>query len=270
MTWRSFILLVLGVYFAINALFAAMYVACGPGALAGPPIYGVGHPLSDFLRAFFFSIETFGTIGYGHVSPLGLNANVLVTIESVITLFGVALTTGLVFARFSRPTARIAYSHNAIVAPYRDISGFMFRCANARNNQLLDVSVRVLFSRVEVKDGNRTRQFTVLPLEFERVTFFTLSWTVVHPITPDSPLFGMSFDDLVQMDAEFLVLLSGTDETFAQTVHSQTSYKHDEIIWGAKFKPIFVEAPKTGTIGMDLSRIHELEAAELPPMKTVS
>jgi len=263
--WGKFLSLVVTYYAVVNGIFALLYVSCGPTALAGPPIDGASPAWNGFLRAFFFSVETFGTIGYGHVSPLGLNANIVVTIESIVSLLSLALATGLVFARFSRPTARIVYSHRAVVAPYRDMSAFMFRCANARNNQLIDVTVRVLYSRIEEKpDGTRTRQFTVLPLEFERVTFFTLSWTVVHPVDATSPLAGMSYDDLIKNDAEFLVLLSGLDETFSQMVHSQTSYKAEEILWGAKFAPIFVESPTGGVTGMDLARIHHTESVEFP------
>jgi inward rectifier potassium channel len=264
MSWTKFTAYALVFYILINAFFAGLYVICGPKALIGPNFDGLEYTLNAFLRAFFFSVETFGTIGYGHIAPYSLAANVVITIESVLSLFSVALTTGLVFARFSRPTARIAYSENAVVAPYQSTSGFMFRCANARKNQLIDVTVRVLYSRLEERNGLRIRQFTTLPLEFERVTFFTLSWTVVHPIDEQSPLFNITDDDLVQNDAEFLVLLSGIDDTFAQTVHSRTSYKAHEIIWGAKYTSIFVESPDNGVIGMDLSRIHDVEAAELP------
>lgn len=267
MSWTRFAVYALAFYVLVNALFAAIYMMCGPHALVGPNFDGLEYTLNSFLRAFFFSVETFGTIGYGHIAPYSLSANIVITIESIVSLFSVALTTGLVFARFSRPTARIAYSQNAVVAPYQEKSGFMFRCANARNNQLVDVSVRVLYSRLEERNGVRIRQFTTLPLEFERVTFFTLSWTVVHPIDDTSPLFGISYDHLVQNDAEFLVLLSGIDDTFAQTVHSRTSYKASEVIWGAKYTPIFVESPNRGVIGMDLSRIHDYEAAELPVLE---
>jgi inward rectifier potassium channel len=136
----------------------------------------------------------------------------------------------------------------------------MFRCANQRSNQLIEVSVKVLYSRLEDRgNGERIRSFTILPLEFEKVTFFTLSWTVVHPIDEESPLWGHTEEDLADKDAEFMILIGGTDETFAQTVHSRTSYKAHEIVWGAKFRPIFVESRQTGVTGMDLSRIHDIE-----------
>jgi len=258
MGWGQFLTLVITTYLGINVAFAIAYLSCGPNQLVGPGFDGVSNGMSTFLRAFFFSIETFGTIGYGNIAPAGVAAGFVMTTESLLTLLFVALVTGLIFARFSRPSAKILYSRMAIVAPYRDISGFMFRCANERTNHLLEVSAKVLYSRLEERNGVRTRAFTVLPLEFERVTFFTLSWTVVHPIDDVSPLKGCTHADLVANDAEFFVLLTGTDETFSQVVHSRTSYKPHEVVWNAKFQPMFVESPETGTTGMDLSRIHDI------------
>jgi inward rectifier potassium channel len=141
-----------------------------------------------------------------------------------------------------------------------DKTAFMFRCANQRTNQLIEVSVKLIYSQLEERaSGDRVRSFTVLPLEFEKVTFFTLSWTVVHPINETSPLRGYSNDDLAHKEAEFMILITGIDETFAQMVHSRTSYKADELVWGAKFRPMFVESKQAGVVGMDLAQIHEIE-----------
>lgn len=259
MGWGRFLALLGAFYLAVNAVFAVGYVACGPGALLGPGFAVVDRPLSMFLRAYFFSVETFGTIGYGHVAPIGLAANVLITIESFIGLLSAALATGLVFARFSRPNVAVVYSRNAVIAPYRGITAFMFRCANERSSQLVDVTVRLIYTHIELRNGLRVREFTTLPLEFEKVTFFALSWTVVHPVDENSPLRGRSAQDLIDNEAEFLVLLSGDDETFSQEVHSRTSYRGDEIVWNARFRPIFVESPNEGVMGMDLSRIDDFE-----------
>lgn len=259
MPWRSFFALVLAFYLVANTLFALAYFAVGPEQLGGPGFGGIGAPWGAFLRAFFFSVETFATIGYGHVFPQGIAANVIVTVESLVGLVSVALATGLVFARFSRPTAAIRYSRHAVIAPFRGGMAFMFRCANERDNQLIEVSVRVTYSRTVTRNGRRTREFTVLPLEYDRVTFFALSWTVVHPIDAASPLAGCTPEAMLAGDAEFLVLLSGTDDTFSQTVHSRTSYRADEVVWGARFLPMFLEAPGGGITGMDLGRIDAIE-----------
>lgn len=263
MGWGVFLSIVVVFYIAVNALFGVGYLLCGKGALIGPGVLDMGPYWSDFLRAFFFSVETFGTIGYGNIVPIGLAANMLMTAEALVGLLSVALATGLVFARFARPTAQILYSHSAVMAPYKDSLGFMFRCANQRSNQLIEVSVKVIYSRLEQREsGERLRSFTILPLEFEKVTFFTLSWTVVHPVDDQSPLWGHTAKDLIDKDAEFMILISGTDETFAQSVHSRTSYKASEIVWGAKFQPIFVESRQAGVTGMDLSRIHDIQQVD--------
>jgi inward rectifier potassium channel len=261
MGWPRFLLLLVAFYAVVNLVFAVAYVACGPSALAGPTFPGTAFALAMFLRAFFFSVETFGTIGYGHVAPLTIAANVVVTVESLVGLLSAALTAGLVFARFSRPSAAILYSRHALIAPYHGVTAFEFRCANERNNQLLETRARVIYSRIERRGDTRIREFTTLALEFDRITFLPLSWTVVHPITTTSPLYGLTPRDLVENEAEFLVLLSATDETFSQVVHSRTSYRSDEIVWNARFRPMFLESQDVGVAGMDLSLIHDFEPA---------
>jgi inward rectifier potassium channel len=262
LSWGEFLTLLSLFYIAVNGLFAFLYIAVGGTELVGPWIPGATYTIGALLRAFFFSVETFATIGYGHVAPVGLAANVIMTIESFVGLLSVALVTGIAFARFSRPTAKILYSRNAVIAPFQGILGFMFRCANVRKNQLINVSVRVIYSRIAQHPehpNQRVRTFTTLPLEYNTVTFFALSWTVVHPIDQTSPLWGCTLEDLVENDAEFLILLSGTDDTTSQMVHSRTSYKPDEMIWNARFASIFVESPQFGTTGMNLASIHDIE-----------
>lgn len=259
MGWPRFLALLVAFYALANVVFGLAYLACGPGALNGPTLAGVPAPVGTFLRAFFFSVETFGTIGFGHVSPASLGANVVMTIESLFGLLSVALTAGLVFARFSRPNAAMVYSRYALIAPYQEGFAFMFRCANERSNQLIEARARLIYSRIEIRNGDRVREFSTLPLEYERVAFLALSWTIVHPITHASPLYGRTARDLINNEAEFLVLLSAVDETFSQTVHSRTSYRGDEIVWNARFRPMFVETPEAGIAGMNLALIHDFE-----------
>ncbi|MDQ2889416.1 MAG: ion channel [Gemmatimonadota bacterium] len=265
MSWGRFLSLVAAFYVIVNAVFAFAYLACGPDALLGTGFVGHSELFSNYFRAYFFSVETFGTIGYGNITPVGMVPNILLTAESFIGLLSAALATGLVFARFSRPSAAIVYSRQALIAPYRNMTGFMFRCANARSNQLIEVSVRIMYSRIVLRaNGDRVREFTSLPLEFDKVTFFALSWTVVHPIDAASPLYGSTPETLAENEAEFLVLLSGNDETFSQTVHSRTSYRTSEIVWDAKFRSMFIESAENGTTGMDLSRIHDYDPVSTP------
>jgi len=258
--WGPFLALLFAFYIAVNVIFAAAYVVCGTHSLVGPGFPGLPGAASTFLRAFFFSVETFATIGYGHVAPVGIAANIVLTVESMAGLLSVALVTGLVFARFSRPTAYIVYSRNALVAPFQGGTALMFRCVNARDNQLIEVSVRVTYSRIVRHGETRVREFTTLPLEYDHITFFPLSWTIVHPVGESSPLFGCSSDDLIANEAEFLILISATDDTFSQIVHSRTSYRADEVVWNARFQQMFVESEAAGVAGMDLRRIHDFDA----------
>jgi inward rectifier potassium channel len=251
--------LVLLAYVALNAIFAFLYDLCGPKALqttAGPELQ------SQFLKAFFFSVHTFSTIGYGNIVPVGLAANIVVSIESLFGLLGFALATGLLFARFSRPTAKIHFSDSALIAPYQDITSFQFRIINARNNQIIELSARVLFSRFEVSGGNRVRKYYQLPLERERVVFFPLAWTIVHPIDKKSPMYGLSREELLASDTEFLILLTGIDETFSQTVHARSSYRADEVIWGAKFSNLYIQDEDGHIIGVDMNRFHSFESIQ--------
>jgi inward rectifier potassium channel len=261
-TWPRFLGLVIVYYMAMNLLFAFLYLGCGLKGIEGTHATTLG---GRFLESFFFSVQTFATIGYGGMHPVGLAANVLVTLESLVGLLGFALATGLLFARFSRPIAKILFSEKAIIAPYRGITAFEFRIANVRSNQLIQVECMLMLSWL--KPGARIREFQPLRLEREKVVFFPLAWTVVHPIDFDSPLYRISPEQLAEWDAEFLILLTGIDETFAQTVHTRSSYKADEVVWGASFVNIF-NPPRAGRVSIDIGRLHEIRSAELPEAPT--
>ena len=251
MPWRAYFGLIIAAYFATNLFFACAYELCGPNALE---VSGQRH--ASFLEAFFFSVQTLATIGYGRIAPVGLGANLLVTVESLVGLLGLALATGILFARFSRPMADIVFSKHAIIAPYRDMQAFEFRIANRRTNEVLELQAEVLFSRLEGPD--RVRRFHVLSLEREKVVFFPLSWTVVHPIDESSPLRGLTHQNLIDTDAEVLILLTGIDETFSQMVQARSSYKPDEIVWNAKFKDIFRRSPG-GSLSVDVGKLHAID-----------
>ncbi len=255
MSWPKFLGTVVLCYVTVNAAFAVLFLACGPGSLSGlaPESQGGG-----FLRAFFFSVDTFATIGYGTVYPQGVAANTIVTVEAMLAIIAIALLTGVVFARFARPTSALIFSDVAVIAPYQGGSGFMFRITNARSNQLMELEAKVQFTRL---DGSG-RRYTQLKLERTRVVFFPLSRTIVHPIDEKSPLWGFSHDDLVRTDAEFLILVSGIDETFAQTVHARSSYKPDEIRVGKKFSNIYNPVDEDGTISIDVSKLSDIEDVE--------
>jgi inward rectifier potassium channel len=263
--WTRFYVLVLSGYFLFNVVFASAYYSCGPGSLAGAD---ERTEKARFLDDFFFSVQTSTTIGYGRIAPLSTAANILASVEALTGLLGFALATSLMFARFSKPDARVLYSNHAIVAPYRGMNGLMFRIANQRNNQLIQVEVQVLLSRFERKRGESFRRFHRLSLERDEVTFFPLTWTVVHPIDGESPLHGQTEEEFRAAESEILVLISATDETFSQTVNSRSSYKADEVVWGAKFSDVFGTRPD-GTIVVDLHRLHEYDRVPLADIPRV-
>jgi inward rectifier potassium channel len=254
-SWPRFLELIVASYLVINAAFGAAYLACGPGQIEGTQATGV---LSQYLQDFFFSVQTFATIGYGTMHPVGLAANVLVTLESLVGLLGFALATGILFARFSQPTARILFSDRAVIAPYKERSAFEFRVANIRRNEMIQVEVVVMLTRFKL-DGSGNREFIPLKLERDKVVFFPLAWTIVHPIDETSPLHGASGKELEAWDAEVLILFSGIDEIFSQRVHTRSSYKPDEIVCNARFKNLFNPPKPDGTLSIDIGHLNEIE-----------
>jgi inward rectifier potassium channel len=258
MSWTNFLLLVLLLYFLSNIVFGLIY-----GLLGGSSLIDTSEiPTQNmFLRGFFFSVQTFATIGYGTIHPVGILLNLLVTVESYYSLLANALITGLVFARFSRPEAKIIFSDNVVIPPYKDITGLMFRLVNNRNNQLIELKAQVLYARFVEENGTLSRRFDLLKLERERVSFLPLAWTVVHPIDEESPLHGCSQEDLIKADAEILVILSAIDETFAQTVHTRTSYKVDEIKFGYKFSNLYNQTTNDEPITIDIRKLSKIEKA---------
>jgi inward rectifier potassium channel len=262
-TWNRFFLFVAIVYLALNGFFGLAYYACGPGGLVTTLDIGIHSP---FLKAFFFSIHTSATIGYGSVVPVGLPTNILVALESVVSLLGLAVVTGLVFARFSRPVADILFSQNAVMSWMGNLRSFQFRIINTRNNQIIDLRARLLVSRFEKNaSGTVVRRYYPLSLERESVVFFPLSWTIVHTIDKDSPLFGVTEEELCKDGAEFLILLTGMDETFSQVVNARSSYRANEVIWDAKFADIFVYDPGGNMAGIDMKRFHDTTQISTQP-----
>jgi inward rectifier potassium channel len=258
MSWRVFLLLVLLLYFLSNVVFGSFYALLGPEALVD-----ISSLPTDniFVRGFFFSVQTFATIGYGTIHPIGIGANLLVTLESYYSLLANALITGLVFARFARPTAHVIFSDVAVIAPYRGGEGFMFRIVNGRNNQLIEMEAKVMFARFVNENGRTVRRFDILELERRRVSFFPLTWTVVHPITETSPMYGLSSNDFIATDAEVLILLTATDETFAQVVHTRSSYKPEQVMCGYKFVSVYNTVEEGRPISIDLRKLSQIEKA---------
>jgi inward rectifier potassium channel len=261
MSWTKFWLIVLSGYMITNIVFALIYNFTGIQNLRGAD---GKTPVESFFDAFFFSAQTMSTVGYGHISPKGTLTNSIAALESMLGLLSFALATGLLYGRFSRPSAKIVYSNNMLVAPYlQNQKGLMFRLSNLRANTLIDIAVDVIFSYNESVDGKITRKFFPLPLERSKASILTLSWTVVHPLNEDSPLYNVTAEELKSSNANFAVLLKAYDDTFSQTVHSRTSYQFDEVVWGGKFIPAFY-TDEDGKVSLDLGKISNYTPAELP------
>jgi inward rectifier potassium channel len=218
------------VYLAINLLFAGLYVLdpAGIGGASGEAV--------SFVEAFFFSVQTLGSIGYGVLHPVSLYAHLVVTAESLSGLLFIALTTGLAFARFSRSTARIRFSHLAVVHTYNGSPTLAFRLANERRNGLLEARLRLFLSVDEVSaEGHRMRRLKPLALERDQGIAFLLIWTAMHRIDASSPLHGMGPDQLRELNAELVVSFSGIDETLERPVHARTSWPAERIAFGCCF-----------------------------------
>ena len=252
-TWPRFLLVVFTGFLTVNMIFACLYMMIGIEHLKG-----LESNMGAFANAFFFSFHTLTTVGYGNVYPEGAIANAISSLEAATGLMVFAIATGLLYGRFSRPSARIVYSKNAIIAPYQDGTSLQFRVANARSNTLMNMEARVLLMTVDASNGELKRNFIDLPLERRHIYFFALTWTVVHPIDEASPFFGKSREDLEKLAAELLILIQGFDDTFSQVVHSRYSYPHDQIVWGAKFNPAFRFDTK-GDMIVEVDRIDEMK-----------
>ncbi len=256
MSWARLFVLILSIYFVVNIVFATIYVVIGVENLTGVEANSL---MGDFLEAFFFSAQTITTLGYGRIAPMGILANTFAAIESLLGLIGFALATGLLYGRFSKPNATIKYSHNAVIAPFNNLNAFMFRVVNPQQNQLIEVEAHITLS-LNRKDSDK-RDFYFLDIERPKVVFFPYTWTLVHPINDQSPLLGLSQKDLLEKDAEFIIMMKAFDESFSQTVYSRNSYKANEIKWGHKFVYL-VERSKT-KLSIDVSRLNETETATL-------
>lgn len=259
MSWPRFFSLVILGYLLVNCVFAIIYTELGNDSLhASERDAG----LISFAKAFFFSAQTLTTVGYGELYPFGLAANMIASIEVAFGLAGFALATSLMFARFSRPSAKLVFSEQMIVAPYRDITSLQFRIANQRSNVLMDMQAVLMLMTVERdNNGQLKRNFMELPLERKGVNFLALTWTVVHPIDESSPLFGKTREDFQRLQAELLILIRGFDDAFSQVVQTRYSYRWDEIEWSARFVPAF-EVSEAGNLILDVGKVGEIARVE--------
>ncbi|MCX2430828.1 ion channel [Pedobacter sp. GR22-10] len=255
MSWPRFFLVILIAYLIVNTLFAVAYNVIGIENLDGAK----GITLRDqFFDAFFFSAQTISTVGYGHISPQGFITSVLAAFESMLGLLAFALATGLLYGRFSRPTSKVSFSKKMVIGPYQNQKGLMCRLVNLRRNALIDIEVQMIITFNEKVDGKLKRSFYPLDLERNTISVLSLNWTLVHPINEESPIFGKTLDELKAAEVEIFVILRAFDDTFAQTIHTRTSYQDDDIEFDAKFKIMHYHNEQGKTV-MDYSLFDKIE-----------
>jgi len=254
-SWPLLLLGVMAAFIAVNCLFASSYLIAG----------GIEHARrGSFADAFFFSVQTMATIGYGKMVPAGLIANLLASGEALTGLLTFALVTGLVFSKFSRPTARVRFTRNAVISLRDGVPSLMFRMANVRANQIVEAQIHVILVRQELTlEGEEVRRFYDLDLTRYNNAIFSNSWTAVHPINPNSPLYGATAESLAASDASIVVSLTGIDESFSQTVYARYYYDAKDIIWSARLADITTRTPE-GDVFLDFTRYDQVEPADLP------
>jgi inward rectifier potassium channel len=264
--WK-FGLLLFSIYIGINIVFAGIYYLIGIHHLNG---VNAGSSVKNFTEVFFFSAQTFTTVGYGRISPVGFAASAVSTLEAFVGLLSFALATGLFYGRFARPQAFLKFSNNALIAPYRNGTAFMFRLAPYKNNNLSDVEVKVTLAISTEENGKLTDKFFDLELEFSKINGLSLSWTIVHPIDDKSPFYGLNKSDIANTDMEIMVYLKAFDSVFSNNVVTRTSYISSEIVWGAKFRMMFhPDDDKSKTI-LTIDKLNEFDRVALPEMEIVS
>ncbi len=258
----KFLFLLFIIYISINLIFAGIYYLIGINHLAG---VNTGSPLKNFTEVFFFSAQTFTTVGYGRISPTGFMASAVSTFEAFLGLLSFAIATGLFYGRFSRPQAFLSYSKNALIAPYRDGRAFMFRLVPFKNNNLSEAEVKLtMVITTADENGKQSDKFFNLDLEISKINALALSWTIVHPITDASPFYGLTKEDIAAADIEIMVFVKAFDEVFSNNVVSRTSYISNEIVWGARFNMMYHPNDDKSKTVIDIDMLNNFSETALP------
>ena len=253
LTWTRFAALVLAVYILINLVFAVLYLLGGRCIAELPP--------GSFPEAFFFSVETLATVGYGHMYPDTFYGHCVTTAEIVIGMFGMAVITGVIFVRFSRPTARILFSKSVVISPFDGVPTLMLRVANMRHIMMAEAEFRVMLFRDEpTLEEDNVRRFYPLKLQFDRIIAFPVVLTLRHVIDESSPLYGMTPEDLKKSDTRLMASVVCIDTVIPAPVQSATDYSYDDILWNRRFVEIYTETPD-GRFTVDYGRIADTEPA---------
>jgi len=263
----KFLLLLLCIYVSVNLLFAGIYYLIGIDHLAG---VNSGSSWKNFTEVFFFSAQTFTTVGYGRISPVGFAASAVSTFEAFLGLLSFAIATGLFYGRFSRPQIFLKFSNNALIAPYKDGTALMFRMCPYKNNSLSEAEVKLTVAISVEENGKTVDKFYNLDLEISKINALALSWTIVHHIREESPFYGFTKEDFANADLEIMAFVKAFDEVFSNNVIGRTSYIGSQIVYGAKFKMMYhPNEDKSKTI-IDLNLLNTFEPAPLPEQVTTA
>lgn len=257
--WKFFVIIIV-FYFFVNFVFASVYYGIGVEHLNG---VNAEKALDKFGQAFFFSVQTFTTVGYGHVSPTGFVTSLVAAVEALFGLLSFAIATGLFYGRFSKPKAHIKFSENALIAPYKDGTALMLRLAPFKNTNLTDAEAKVTLGMKLEEKGVLTNKFYNLDLELSKINALNLSWTLVHPISESSPFYNLTQEDLQNIDGEILVFLKVFDDMFSTTVVRRSSYSFDEIVFGAKFVPMFSRSDNQNKTVLHIEKLNVFEKIKL-------
>lgn len=251
-SWKRLFALIGAMYLGTNAVFAGLYVLAGDSIQGAEP--------GSFSDAFFFSVQTLSTVGYGVMAPKGFLGSTLVTLEAFIGLLGMAMASGLMFSKFARPTARVIFSSRVVITTRDGKRCLALRMANGRANEIVEATLRISVLKPEVTaEGERLRRFHDLTLMRNQTPLFTMTWLVLHVIDEQSPLYGETEASLHAMSVRFIVTLTGIDSTFAQTVHARTTYFADDVVWGGRFVDVTSQLPD-GRLQVDYAKFDDVVA----------
>lgn len=253
-SWTKFFLILFSAYILLNLFFTCIYLLVGFENIAGiDPAEG---PV--FMQAFFFSIQTFTTVGYGTLAPLGVATQSVAAIEAFSGFLSFSLATGLLYGRFSRPTSKLAYADHFVYSKYEDGYSFKFKVTNIRDVVLQDVEAKAICMFNDFNEqGEMSRKFFKLPLTLPHIEIMALTWTLVHKIDEDSPFWQKSPEEIQKMQPEFLILINGYDEIYSERIRSRKSYIVQDIIWNKNFATIFQSRPD-GAVEMDVRDLNEV------------
>ena len=258
-SWLQFFGILFGGYIGMNLIFTTLYYFCGYENIVGINGDGGVHPI---FQTFFFSVQTFTTVGYGTLAPKGLPTQSIATVEAFVGFLSFSLATGLAYGRFSRPNSKIIFSNNVLFSKYKEGYSIKVKMANERENVLLEVSAKIILTFDKVlKNGEISRSYYNLPLEIDSVELLPYTWTLVHEIDDESPFWNKSKDEICDLNPEFLVLIKGFDETFSQHLHTKQSFVSEDLLWNKKFLKIY-SPNDDGVIEFNVNHINQIADEE--------